>query len=529
MSLTPTINLITDQGATTSFGFDQISENASTEERDYGLKNSYFAGLDAANGYRDSWWIFGNGGTTRITGLDTSKRYTLRTTGASKGGGFGQEQGVKITIGGVLKSVDNQYYNTTKYIEFTGLKPDSAGHINMLVRSYATTNQWEGYLAFIELVEEGGSTPNIPPVANAGVDSVITLPVSSITLTGSGTDADGTISSYAWSVLSGPSGSTFSAASAARTSVNGLVAGTYVFRLTLTDNTGDTASNDVQVVVNPAPVINQTVNVNIYGGTNPYSNSQWNDWNVGTVAVSNTTSPVFLYSDSSSSGITATLSFSQTVWDNGASYGGVMCPPQVLRYMSYSTSNRTLTLNNLDSTATYDLEFYCSRAGNNTGNKTIFTIGVLKDSVYSDSNKTITANFTSIAPNAAKKIIVSLARGTGSTFQYLNGFKLVKHASVMRGTAAPLVQEVSSLDQSLTLYPNPVQGQINIGYNSSRQERLTYTVHDANGKLVLNGSLNKAAGPLRQSISVSQLVKGIYIITVQGLDGKKTVGKFLVN
>ena len=47
-------------------------------------------------------------------------------------------------------------------------------------------------------------TVNEAPVANAGADKLITLPVNSTTLTGTGTDADGTISSYAWVKISGP-------------------------------------------------------------------------------------------------------------------------------------------------------------------------------------------------------------------------------------------------------------------------------------------------------------------------------------
>ncbi len=47
-------------------------------------------------------------------------------------------------------------------------------------------------------------TGNIPPTANAGSNITLTLPVTSTTLTGSGSDPDGTISTYAWSRVSGP-------------------------------------------------------------------------------------------------------------------------------------------------------------------------------------------------------------------------------------------------------------------------------------------------------------------------------------
>ena len=41
-------------------------------------------------------------------------------------------------------------------------------------------------------------TVNMPPVSNAGADTVITLPTNSVTLKGLGTDTDGTIIAYSW-------------------------------------------------------------------------------------------------------------------------------------------------------------------------------------------------------------------------------------------------------------------------------------------------------------------------------------------
>ena len=68
--------------------------------------------------------------------------------------------------------------------------------------------------------------PNIPPVANAGADQIITLPVSSVTLNGTAsTDVDGTINSYAWSKISGPLSYSIANANAVSTLVSGLVAG----------------------------------------------------------------------------------------------------------------------------------------------------------------------------------------------------------------------------------------------------------------------------------------------------------------
>jgi parallel beta-helix repeat protein len=101
---------------------------------------------------------------------------------------------------------------------------------------------------------ETGGTNNIPPTANAGADQSITLPTSNVTLSGSGTDADGTIASYAWSRISGPNTPTIVSPSSALTNVTGLIAGTYVFRLTVTDNLGATGFDDVTITVSATSV-----------------------------------------------------------------------------------------------------------------------------------------------------------------------------------------------------------------------------------------------------------------------------------
>ena len=97
------------------------------------------------------------------------------------------------------------------------------------------------------------ATPNIPPVANAGSDQTITLPANNVTLSGSGTDADGTIVSYLWTEISGPSAYSIVNLTSASTSVSNLVKGIYQFQLTVTDNNEATSTDMVQVNVNSAP------------------------------------------------------------------------------------------------------------------------------------------------------------------------------------------------------------------------------------------------------------------------------------
>lgn len=108
--------------------------------------------------------------------------------------------------------------------------------------------------------------PNQSPVANAGRNQVISLPADSIALDGSASyDPDGKIVSWKWVKKSGPSAAVLNNDTVATTLVSGLVAGTYVFTLTVTDNNGGTSSADVSVLVNQPPVAkagqNQVINL----------------------------------------------------------------------------------------------------------------------------------------------------------------------------------------------------------------------------------------------------------------------------
>ncbi len=100
---------------------------------------------------------------------------------------------------------------------------------------------------------------NIPPVANPGSNLEITLPVAQVTINGTGTDADGTVTGYAWSQVSGPSTATTTPTTQANITFSNLIAGTYVFRLTVTDNKGAKGQKDVNVKVNPQPGNNPPV------------------------------------------------------------------------------------------------------------------------------------------------------------------------------------------------------------------------------------------------------------------------------
>jgi hypothetical protein len=99
-------------------------------------------------------------------------------------------------------------------------------------------------------IEAGNNIVNNGPIAFAGGNRSVKLPVSEAVLSGSGTDPDGKITAYKWIQVSGPANTTIISPSTAGSKITGLSSpGIYVFRLTVTDDSGATASSDTKVIV----------------------------------------------------------------------------------------------------------------------------------------------------------------------------------------------------------------------------------------------------------------------------------------
>ena len=135
--------------------------------------------------------------------------------------------------------------NSARVVNFSGQsKKDVFGKV---YNNSVTIPAWGSKI----LIPNGGtSTDNDAPVANAGANKLITLPVNTVTLTGTGTDPDGSITQYSWEKISGPDGPSISTPLLATTIIINLVEGVYEYELTVTDNSGTTGKDVVQVTVN---------------------------------------------------------------------------------------------------------------------------------------------------------------------------------------------------------------------------------------------------------------------------------------
>ena len=152
--------------------------------------------------------------------------------------------------------------------------PTSATITNATSASTSVTGLIQGVYVFELKVTDNYGTSNLdilqvfvnaavvnnPPTANAGADKSVLLPTSTTTLTGSGTDVGGTISSYLWTKISGPTGGTIATATTVTTSISGLTAGMYQFELKVTDNAAATGKDTMKVTV--STTINQVPTAN---------------------------------------------------------------------------------------------------------------------------------------------------------------------------------------------------------------------------------------------------------------------------
>jgi hypothetical protein len=371
---------------------------------------------------------------------------------------------------------------------------------------------------------KGTSSPtplpvNQVPVAKAGADQSIALPASSVTLNGLGTDADGSIVSYTWTKQAGPTSFTLSNASIPNPKVNNLVHGTYTFRLTVKDNSGNTGYDEVNIVVKPSAVTipppsttSKKIRVNIFGGANPYNNTQWNNWNVGIGKA--IVSQAFKYDDGSASVVKATLSQSTGIGDNSSSIPAGMAPSEVLRYTSYSTVARTLKLSGFSTSKRYDIELFASR-NSSSGNRTVFAVSKAKDTVSTYNNSIEKAFLANLGPDANGQIVININRL--QTYTYLNGFIITERENATTTTEASQ-RIISAIETpvSLNVFPNPVEDRLVVQVKNSFIGLMNVEIVDLKGVVIKTFSLSKSSeGPTQAYLSLAGLQKGEYIVNVR--------------
>lgn len=173
--------------------------------------------------------------------------------------------------------------------------------------------------------------------------------------------------------------------------------------------------------------------------------------------------------------------------------------------------NTSCVVNSIDSNNDYCLDTPAAAQANYDCNTTY-------DSCASSSGNDMTENYMDYSNDSCMNIFTQNQKDRILTvLEYATRRASLKTSSVCGGNLS--IKQISS--EGFYLYPNPANDYININNDSNSLER--YTIINNLGQIVLqqnNINTNKI------SIPISNLTKGIYIITVENIKGSKSL-KFI--
>lgn len=351
------------------------------------------------------------------------------------------------------------------------------------------------------------SSANNPPTANAGIDQTVT-PLTQVTLNGgSSTDADGTITTYAWSLTSKPGTSSRTIGTASITQANISqptatftpdVAGSYTISLTVTDDDSATSTADTMIITaNTRPVANagpdQTVVKNSQvtltglGSTDADSNPLTYLWslsvpNGSSATLSSTTAAQPTFTPNVAGAYTATLSVNDGIQNSAASDSVVVTANTrpVASATADDTSVTTSTLVTLNGTASSDadageiLTYLWSLSSvpngssavlsSTTASQPTFTPDLAGDYVASltvsdgkhSSASAATVTVTAADPNATTTHSYTFTKNIGTTSVTAMGFVL---DGTGYSTAAQLYAAIPNID-GLSKWDAPTQSYV---------------------------------------------------------------------
>lgn len=378
--------------------------------------------------------------------------------------------------------------------------------------SYHTPNVYEWFLT--HRLPEGGA-PNIVPTVNAGADQTITLPTNQLSLTAAATDMDGTIKTYQWTKVSGPA-ATMSNATTQTLSLSNMPAGVYSFRITVTDNSGASATDEVNVTVYPAPGTNQSPVVD--AGGDLYPSLPITSFTI-TANASDTDGAVVSYK-----------------WSKASGPGSMSNSSTKTVTLSNITSTGTITLNvtvtdNMGATGTDQVKIYVSANGNKPPVVT----------TSSDQSVTLPTNQVTVTASASDPdgTITGYAwtKTAGPSTTLANTSTPALSASnLIAGTYTFKVTVTDDKNATATgqviVTVNPAQNQaptVNAGADQSitlpvNQVTLNATASDADGS-ISGYSWSKKSGPAANlsgtntsALSVTGMIAGTYTFTVTATD-----------
>lgn len=391
----------------------------------------------------------------------------------------------------------------------------------------------------------GTAPANKPPVAKAGPDTTITLPVNSLVLNGSASsDPDGRIVGYAWTKISGPAQYSLTKTDSAFAPVSNLDSGVYAFRLLVTDNNGATAADTVLVTVRPAappvlacgPLPAGVLTMDVLG----------RDWFIlnsgiatgsacfiapGTYKVKGagdmarlTDKFRYVYKSFSGNG-TVTVRVTQQDAASPLNKAGIM-----FRESLVSGSDYALLALSSSSGVYFQVQTHSgiSLDAGNTGagaikapywlrmerNGSSFTAWVSKDSI------TWTSIGKKTVPSFGKNVYAGLAVASHSNSVLSEA---IFDSWTITGKTGPGNSNPLPGWHPL-VFPNPTLGHFILDFNIEKKQRVWISITSgADGRTCYTETLNDFLGNYHRDLDALRLAKGSYAVTVRTEDGTHTI------
>jgi len=357
----------------------------------------------------------------------------------------------------------------------------------------------------------------LSPIVNSGVDKIVTLPTGTVSLTGTASDPDGTIGTYSWTKQSGPA-VTMSGANTITLSASNLLAGTYLFRLTVTDNTATSAFDEVSVTVNSATVTTPTVakvlyRVNAGGDVIAATPINWS-------ADTQTAKSGYLGLSS------ANYTCGTSAWPGTGNTTGA---PDALfgpnRYNSARLNVGPMLWNFPLTSGTYEVRLFFAETPYAGGVK---TVGARVFSVAMEGSTVLTNYdiYGSVGMGAAKKVFQVTVTDGVLNINFIpvvgnpqvNGIEIISmgggslpgaRTNIVTGDTEPSPASAITIDA----YPNPFQETLNVAFESE-QPIVSVSLVDLSGRELYRETKNNVS-LLTLDLSAVSIPNGIYILVVR--------------
>ncbi len=172
------------------------------------------------------------------------------------------------------------------------------------------------------------------------------------------------------------------------------------------------------------------------------------------------------------------------------------------------TTNETWEIGT-NQTITWDV------AGTNAGAVNTSNVNIL---LSTDGGQTFPTTLATSVPNDGMETInvpsgtvTTMARvmveGSGNIFYAVN--------STNFSIEAPLSVDEFGLSNSLSLWPNPSNGEINVSFNTPNNKDVNIKLYDLRGRLINKQSFNNSGGEFNKNIQLGELETSVYILNIE--------------